>query len=59
MHKVREEKADETLSLFSEAQSSYVYPFVDNLNKLNDLYNQQLKIVFDKENLYIKSDTDI
>ncbi len=59
IHKVREEKSDETLAMLSEVQSSYVHPFVENLNKLNDLYNQPLKIVFDKENLYIKSETNI
>ena len=39
---------------FSEVRSSQVRVFIDNINKLNELYNKPLEFLIDKEYVYIK-----
>ena len=34
-------------------QTSYVQPFIENINNVNRLYNQSTEMLFDGENLYI------
>lgn len=46
-------KTDGIIQLLIERQSSYVHPFVQNINEINELYNKPLELLFDKENIYI------
>lgn len=46
-------KTDGIIQLLIERQSSYVHPFVQNINEINELYNNPLELLFDKENIYI------
>ncbi len=52
--KYGEEKTIKTMKNILDKQSSYVRPFIDNINTINRLYNQSLELVFDHENLYIE-----
>ena len=36
-----------------ERQSNYVRPFIDNINTVNELHNNPVQLLVDKENLYI------
>lgn len=38
-----------------EKQSANIRVFVDNINTVNNLYNQSIECLFDKENIYIRS----
>ena len=40
-----------------DKQSSYVTPFIESINTVNELYNNSLEIVFDHQNLYIDTIT--
>lgn len=46
-------KTDKIIQLLIERQSSYVRPFVENINEINELYNKPLELLFDKDNIYI------
>ena len=35
-------------------QSSAVYPFIENINTVNKLYNQPMELLFDAENIYLE-----
>ena len=48
-------KANKGIEKLIENQSSYVVPFVENIKEINKLYNRQLEILFDHENIYLKS----
>ena len=48
-------RAEQTMQQFLEKQSTYVRPFIDNINIVNALYNEPLELLFDKENIYIGS----
>ena len=48
-------KANEGIEKLIENQSIYVVPFVENIKEINKLYNRQLEILFDHENIYLKS----
>ena len=47
-------KANKTLKQIVDAKSSEVQLFVDNINRLNKLYNEPLEFLIDKEYIYIK-----
>jgi hypothetical protein len=54
--KKRSESIEHTIKEFKktvEEQNVYVQPFLENINTINKLYNQPLKLLFDKENIYI------
>ena len=38
-----------------EHRNNYIKPFVDNINMINDLHNKPVRIIADKENIYIAS----
>ena len=42
---------------FSEVRSSQVRVFIDNINKLNELYNKPLEFLIDKEYVKVRKDT--
>ena len=44
---------DQLLETFREDQSVYVRPFVDNIDTINQLYNEDLEMLFDREYVYI------
>lgn len=41
------------MSTLIEHRNNYIKPFVDNINMLNDLHNKPMRIVADKDNLYL------
>lgn len=52
--KFESNKMNKILKDFSEVRSSQVRVFIDNINKLNELYNKPLEFLIDKEYVYIK-----
>jgi len=46
-------RAAQTMQQFIEKQSAYVYPFIENINTVNRLYNQPMELLFDGDNLYL------
>ena len=54
LEKIESNKANKTLKNITDARSSEVGLFVDNINRLNKLYNEPLEFLIDKENIYIK-----
>ena len=52
--KIESNKMNKILKDFSEVRSSQVRVFIDNINKLNELYNKPLEFLIDKEYVYIK-----
>lgn len=49
----KSKRTEKTMQNFIERQHSYVRPFIDNINMLSVVYNSDLTIAFDSENLYI------
>jgi len=47
------EKIEKRISSLSSCKDSGIYVFADNINKINELYNKPLEIVFDEEYIYI------
>lgn len=45
-------KTEKTLKQFTNNQSSFVHPFVENINTINKLYNQPMDLLVDHENVY-------
>lgn len=45
----------EAMKQFASHQSSAVYPFVENIKLVNELYNNPMDVLFDNENIYIGS----
>jgi len=37
-----------------DKQSSYIYPFIENINTINALYNHPINMFFDEENIYLE-----
>lgn len=54
LEKFESNKTNKILKNFSEARSSQVQLFIDNINRLNMLYNNPLEFLIDKEYIYIK-----
>lgn len=48
-----EDVHEQLIETFREDQSVYVRPFVDNINMINRLYNEDLEMIFDRDFLYI------
>ena len=51
-----DEKLRKQMKMLIERQSNFVRPFIDNIDKLNELHNQPVEILVDKDNLYISAD---
>ena len=45
----------DSLAAFIDKQSSYVQPFIENIEQMKALYNQPLELLFDRERLYISA----
>lgn len=58
LHQSELDKAESAAAALTEAQSSHVRPFVEGLNQVNFLYNQPIRIVFDKDNLYLAAEEE-
>ena len=43
------------LSMLVAKQSSYVTPFVDNIRMIGKLHDKPLQLLFDNENVFIKT----
>ncbi len=54
LEKFNTSKTKQTMEQFETNQSSFVSPFVENINTVNQLYNQPMEILFDQENLYLR-----
>ncbi|MGN1156275.1 MAG: hypothetical protein ACI4TK_08875 [Agathobacter sp.] len=48
-------KASKTMSPILDKQSSYIRPFIENINTINTLYNHPINMFFDEENIYLES----
>lgn len=53
LEKLESNKTNKTLKNIVDARSSEVRLFVDNINRLNKLYNEPLEFLIDKEYIYI------
>jgi hypothetical protein len=51
--KAGSQKTGKTLKQFVSKQSSYVRPFVENIEAVNRLYNQPAELLFDENNIYL------
>lgn len=49
----QETRTDKKMRGLVSMQTSYVQPFIENINNVNRLYNQSTEMLFDGENLYI------
>lgn len=54
LEKFDSNKNDKTLKNIVDAKSSDVRVFIDNINKINRLYNEPMEFLVDKEYVYIK-----
>lgn len=50
---INNNKLKNQMGTLIEHRNNYIKPFVDNINMINDLHNKPIKIVADKDNLYI------
>lgn len=55
LEKFESNKTNKTLRNFTDARSSQVRLFIDNINTVNKLYNEPLEFLIDKEYIYIKN----
>ena len=53
--KLSSKRIKQTMEQLISKQSSAVYPFIENINTVNKLYNQPAILFFDKENIYLSS----
>ncbi len=42
------------MTAFSESRTDDVKVFIDNIDRVNMLYNNPMEVLFDKDGLYIK-----
>ena len=49
-----EDKVKKTMLSIFDKQSSYIYPFIENINTINALYNHPINMFFDEENIYLE-----
>lgn len=54
LEKFDSDKVNKTFLQFKSNQTSGVYVFVENVNKINELYDKPMKLIFDEDNLYIE-----
>ncbi len=50
-----ETKAQKALSSILDKQSSFILPFIENINTISALYNHPINMFFDEENIYLES----
>lgn len=50
---IKSKRTEKTMRGFIDKQHSYVRPFIENINMISVIYNSDLAIAFDRENLYI------
>lgn len=53
LEKLNSQKRERIMKPLISSQSSFVRPFIDNVNTLNRLYNEPINIAFDSKNLYL------
>lgn len=49
-----ESRLNKTMQKIVEKKSSYIQPFIDNINMVNHLFNHTSNVLFDNENIYIE-----
>ena len=50
-------KTEQTMIAFSENRTDDVKVFIDNIDRVNMLYNNPIDVLFDKDALYIKQNS--
>lgn len=50
---IRPKRTEKTMREFVDRQHSCFRPFIENINMISEIYNSDLAIAFDNENLYI------
>lgn len=50
---ISEDRVKNNMKLLIERQTNYVRPFIENINTINQLYNHQIRLMIDDENIYI------
>ena len=53
LQKIGDDKVRKQMKALIERQSNYVRPFIDNINTVNELHNNPVQLLIDKDNLYI------
>lgn len=54
LEKFNSDRTKNTMQLFIDKQNSCVHPFIDSINTVNQLYNNSMEIIFDKDNIYLE-----
>lgn len=57
LQKIGDDKVRKQMQILIERQSNYVRPFIDNIDTVNELHNNPIRLLIDKENLYIATTT--
>lgn len=52
LHDINNNNTNKVMRAFLSCKDNYVNIFVDNINKVNELYNTPMEICFDNENIY-------
>lgn len=53
LEKYNTDRTQNIMQLFVNKDSSIVSPFIDSINTINYLHNNQIEILFDNENIYL------
>jgi len=48
-----QKRTETTLKSFIKKQNAYIKPFIENIQTINNLYNQPFEILIDRKNLYL------
>lgn len=52
LEEINSNKTGQILNRFISCRDSYIYPFIENIDRINELHNCPMQICFDKENIY-------
>lgn len=50
---ISKDRVKNNMKLLIERQTNYVRPFIENINTINQLYNNKIRLMMDDENIYI------
>lgn len=53
LRNIKKQKKQDILQDLVNKQSSYIRPFVDNIKKMDEIYNEPKVIMLDRENIYL------
>lgn len=46
-------RTQNVMQILADSQTDYISSFVENINTIDNLYNQSMQLMFDSENIYI------